>query len=131
MKGKDKAKSSRSQPVEYRSSFEDDSEENYPKRKEKSLMKSKGKIYSKVSSVSKALLKNLFRSKEKGERSKYGSDLYGEYMRAFPFTSDILEEVFPLNFKLPTIPFYNGKGVSKTMSTSSCQYFDYMGSWRK
>ena len=55
-------------------------------------------------------------------------DLHGEYMRASSFTPDILEKVFPSNFKLPNVRFYDEKGDLEDHVIPSCLHLDYMGS---
>ena len=113
MKRKERAQCSRRQPKDtpLSSSSEDDSDDHHPKRKKEkeNLMKLKCKVHSKVSSASRALLKNPFQRKDNREGSRYGLALYGDYMRASHFTPDINEEVFLANFKLPNVPFYDGK----------------------
>ena len=53
------------------------------------------------------LTRNPFKKKEASEASRWEFFLYGDYMRASPFTPDINEE---LNFKLPSSPTMMIKG---------------------
>ena len=80
-----------------------------------------------MASILRVLFKNPFRSKDNEENSRNGSALYGDCIRASPFTPDITEEVFSVNFKLPNGPFYDGKGDPEDHSHAFLSAFRLYG----